>query len=363
MKESLQRKQAFDLEQPLEAVGADLGFALQAASRLLARQYIYDALAPRNVGKMIERVKEPCFVHLQCRRGGTGGRIGMLKNRWQGGRSGLKDLNHLRRGGVQPPDVSRGAAVHISRQTALARLAAVHLLLYPRPGATGLHHRHHAEDRQRPVHRPPGSGRGDRPRRRPRIGDSLPHGQRGGVSHLWAATPRPQQLVPGARLQGAMEITRGPGYYGSGQVRVWHEEWDVDGDQPKERTYVPDWPEHADLARQAGHGGGDFWTNFDFANAIRSGEQPFLDVYRGVAMSSVGILGWKSALEDGTPFEVPDFSQEASRKAYADDHWSPWPEDAGPGQPPPSILGKRKPTRKGLANARRVWKEIGYKGD
>ena len=99
--------------------------------------------------------------------------------------------------------------------------------------------------------------------------------------------------VHGSR--GAMEISRGPGYYGSGQIRVWHEEWDVEGDQPKERTYVPDWPEHGDLARQAGHGGGDFWTTFDFANAIRSGQQPFLDVYRGVAMSSVGILAWKSA--------------------------------------------------------------------
>ena len=102
-----------------------------------------------------------------------------------------------------------------------------------------------------------------------------------------------------------MEITRGPGYFGSAQIRVWHEEWDVAPGELRERTYVPDWPEHGDLAREAGHGGGDFWTNFEFANAIRSGEQPFLDVYRGVAMSSVGILAWKSALQDGVPFEMP----------------------------------------------------------
>ena len=37
---------------------------------------------------------------------------------------------------------------------------------------------------------------------------------------------------------------------------------------------------------KAGHGGGDFWTSFHFANAIRTGEQPYLDVYRGVTMSS-----------------------------------------------------------------------------
>ncbi|NQT50633.1 Gfo/Idh/MocA family oxidoreductase [bacterium] len=160
--------------------------------------------------------------------------------------------------------------------------------------------------------------------------------------------------------RGAMETTRGPGYFGAGQVRIWHEEWDLPPDHPAERTYVPDWPEHADLARRAGHGGGDFWTSFEFANAIRSGQPPFLDVYRGVAMSSVGILAWKSALEDGKPFDVPNFKQESSRTPYENDHWSPWPKDAGPGQPPPSILGTPKPTRKGVANARKVWKQIGY---
>lgn len=164
--------------------------------------------------------------------------------------------------------------------------------------------------------------------------------------------------VHGAR--GAMELARGEGYFGSGQVRVWHEEWDLKPGEETERTYEPDWPEHGELARQAGHGGGDFWTNFHFANAIRAGGQPFLDVYRGVAMSSVGILAWKSALEDGGPIDVPDFSDESSRKQYEDDHWSPWPEHAGPGQPPPSILGHVEPSPQGIENARKVWKEIGY---
>jgi predicted dehydrogenase len=160
--------------------------------------------------------------------------------------------------------------------------------------------------------------------------------------------------------RGAMEITRGGGYFGPGQVRVWHEEWDRKPDEEAERVYTPDWPEHGDLARQAGHGGGDFWTNFHFANAVRSGTPPFLDVYRGVAMSSVGILAWKSALEDGRPFEVPDFSDEVARKPYEDDHWSPWPDHTGPGQPPPSILGTPEPSPQSVAYARKVWKEIGY---
>lgn len=163
--------------------------------------------------------------------------------------------------------------------------------------------------------------------------------------------------------RGAMEITRGAGYYGPGQVRVWHEEWDIAAGDEQERVYTPDWPEHGELAKKAGHGGGDFWTNFHFANAIRSGEAPFLDVYRAVAMSSVGVLAWKSALAQGQPIAVPDFRDENSRKAYEDDHWSPWPEDAGDGQPPPSMRGMVEPTAAGRALAKKVWREIGYEGD
>ena len=162
--------------------------------------------------------------------------------------------------------------------------------------------------------------------------------------------------------RGAMEITRGPGYFGPGQVRVWHEAWNLKQGELAERTYVPDWPEHADLARQAGHGGGDFWTNFEFANAIRRGQQPFLDVYRGVTMSSVGILAWKSALEDGKPLEVPDFKKESSRKKYENDTDSPFPSHAKLGYKrlPPSILGVPEPSKMGMAKAKKVWKEIGY---
>ena len=162
--------------------------------------------------------------------------------------------------------------------------------------------------------------------------------------------------------RGAMEITRGPGYFGPGQVRVWHEDWDLQPGEVTERTYVPNWPEHGDLARAAGHGGGDFWTNFHFANAIRSGEPPYLNVYRSVAMSSVGILAWKSALEDGRPFDMPDFRDETRRAEVEHDNWSPWPEHAAPGQPPPSVEGFRAPSSKGTEFARQVWKEIGYKG-
>ncbi|MHB9032441.1 MAG: GNAT family N-acetyltransferase, partial [Anaerolineae bacterium] len=162
---------------------------------------------------------------------------------------------------------------------------------------------------------------------------------------------------------GAMELTRGPGYFGPQQVRVWHEPWDLQPNQVTDRVYTPEWPEYKELAARAGHGGGDFWTSFHFANAIRSGVQPILDVYKGVAMSSVGILAWKSCLQDGAPFAMPDFKDETARQAHENDTWSPWPEYAGPGQPPPSILGFVELSAESQARAREVWQSVGYTGE
>lgn len=142
--------------------------------------------------------------------------------------------------------------------------------------------------------------------------------------------------------QGAAEVERGPGYFGTQRVRVWHEEWQVPPGGVIDRTYSPNWPDHAELANKSGHGGGDFWTNFHFARAIRGIEPAYLDVYRGVAMSVVGAQSWRSALNNGTPFPIPDFKREESRKAYENDHWSPFPDKPGE-KAPPSVKGLNEP--------------------
>ena len=78
--------------------------------------------------------------------------------------------------------------------------------------------------------------------------------------------------------------------------------------KPKRFTH-PDFPHHAEEARQAGHGGGDFFTNYHFAEAIRKNETPYFDIYRGLEMAMVGIQAWRSCLDNGTPYEIPDFRQ------------------------------------------------------
>ena len=173
-----------------------------------------------------------------------------------------------------------------------------------------------------------------------------------------------QDFLPGeqnyTRLHGTcglMENTRhGKTWY----LRIKKDPRDRKPGQPEEIIYNPDFPHHSEAAQKTGHGGGDFFTSYYFSQAIRSGKQPFLDVYRGIDMSITGILAYRSALNNSVCLEVPDFRKESVRQKYEDDDWSPYPEDHRPGQPFPSIKGDYKIPRRARDHALRLWKSMGY---
>ena len=74
------------------------------------------------------------------------------------------------------------------------------------------------------------------------------------------------------------------------QMRVHRSPWlKQEGEEPGDEEYTPEFPAEFEEAAKTGHGGGDFFTSMHFAQAIRSGKQPFLDVHRGVSMSIVGV--------------------------------------------------------------------------
>ena len=159
--------------------------------------------------------------------------------------------------------------------------------------------------------------------------------------------------------KGVMENCR----HGDKQrLRVWREPWEKRGDEPVEIVYKPDFPTHHERAMRAGHGGGDFFTSHHFAEAIRTGIPPYLDVYRGIDMSIAGIQAWRSALGDSAPVDVPDFRDETIRKKYERDDWSPDPARKKRGQPPSSILGEIEPSDRAKALAKEVWASKGYFG-
>jgi len=114
----------------------------------------------------------------------------------------------------------------------------------------------------------------------------------GSVARLMGLTMRGESIW--YRFHGTRGLMENLRTGNRGSLRIVHEAWDCKEGDETERIYVPDFPVHAGLARQAGHGGGDFFTGYFFAEAIRKNEQPYLDVYRGLDMTLVGIQGWRS---------------------------------------------------------------------
>ncbi|MDD5727574.1 MAG: Gfo/Idh/MocA family oxidoreductase [Victivallales bacterium] len=143
-------------------------------------------------------------------------------------------------------------------------------------------------------------------------------------------------------------------------LRVVHEKWDMKEGDVREKIYLPEFPVHAGEAAKSGHGGGDFFMNYHFAEAIRNNIQPYFNVYRAVNMAMVSFQSWRSCLNNGSPFETPDLRQEPERSKYENDNFSPWPEDQGSEQAPPSIQGNIEPSEEAKKYARKVWTEQGW---
>ncbi|MBQ4606194.1 MAG: Gfo/Idh/MocA family oxidoreductase [Clostridia bacterium] len=107
--------------------------------------------------------------------------------------------------------------------------------------------------------------------------------------------------------------------------------WSVPEGESLKKTYDARPSARSDAEKNAGHGGSDFLLSKNFLEYLRGEYEPFFDVYRSVALSAAGILAWYSALEDGKPFDIPDFRDRAERAKYADDFRTPFPDENGEG--------------------------------
>jgi len=168
------------------------------------------------------------------------------------------------------------------------------------------------------------------------------------------------------RIHGTRGLMENLRTFDTQMLRVKHDAFELKKGESEEKIYKPEFPFMAETANKTGHGGGDFFTDYFFAEAIRTGIQPYFDVYKAVAMSAVAIQGYKSAHENGTPYEIPDFkNSNAAREKYKNDNWCPMPEfrDVQPNQPYPSVDGDIKLTQEAKEMAKRHWTEIGYKGE
>ncbi len=159
---------------------------------------------------------------------------------------------------------------------------------------------------------------------------------------------------------GAMESGRGHGYFGPETVRVWHEPWDLKPGQVEDKEYFPNWPSHAKEAEETGHGGGDFFVELTFADAIRTGTQPYLDAFHGITMTNVGIIAWRSAHQNGAYLDIPDLRDASAQEEMLKDRLCPFPDVQNSVVMPPEMLAPRMFTPKIVELARKNWKRQGY---
>ncbi len=133
-------------------------------------------------------------------------------------------------------------------------------------------------------------------------------------------------------IRGQAENIRGE----SGKVLVRYNEWEVPEGEEQEKMYVPEWNDsEEELIEASGHGGGDFLVIREFFECIRENKKPVMDVYFATTMASVAILAHRSILENGIPYDIPDFRVEEDRIWFENDTLTPfWSAD---GSVPPSV--------------------------
>lgn len=83
---------------------------------------------------------------------------------------------------------------------------------------------------------------------------------------------------------------------------------------------TPRWDGLGKFAAETGHDGGDFWPLYHFARQILFGDPAPFDIYSGADCTIAGILAYRSAMENGKAYDIPNFRNKAERDPYRDDN-------------------------------------------
>ncbi len=112
------------------------------------------------------------------------------------------------------------------------------------------------------------------------------------------------------------------------KVRISYNDWSVPDDCSKEAVILSSFGDDS-KAGKTGHGGGDYWVMNEFINAYETKRKPCFDVYTAASLSAVGILAWRSCLNSGCEYKIPDFRLEQDRRKYENDDLSPFKNALG----------------------------------
>ena len=112
---------------------------------------------------------------------------------------------------------------------------------------------------------------------------------------------------------------------GDKRVLLRYNSWQIPEGGVATSEYIPEWNDKdAKLIEKSGHGGGDFLVIREFFDCIRENKRPVFDEYFATTMASVAILGHRSLLECGVPYDIPDLHKEEERVKYENDILTPF---------------------------------------
>ncbi|MBR6558346.1 MAG: Gfo/Idh/MocA family oxidoreductase [Clostridia bacterium] len=114
---------------------------------------------------------------------------------------------------------------------------------------------------------------------------------------------------------------------GTEKVMLRYNDWNIPEGKEEINFYEPSWDDSdEDKIIRSGHGGADYLTARMFHDCIRSGKQPAhpFNIYAAINMSSVAILGFRSMLERGVPYDIPDLRNEEERTKWENDRLTPF---------------------------------------
>ena len=124
--------------------------------------------------------------------------------------------------------------------------------------------------------------------------------------------------------KGSVENIRGE----ARRVLLRYNKWDLpEGAEEKSEYVVEVTGDEAKLINSSWHDGGDYLTAKLFVECLREGKQPPtpFDVYGATTMSSVAMLAWRSILDGGKPYDIPNFRNEEDCKKWENDRLTPFP--------------------------------------
>ena len=118
--------------------------------------------------------------------------------------------------------------------------------------------------------------------------------------------------------RGCYEAPRGMG----DQPKVWFGETTGSRDQWQPlwdyASYLPElWRNPPEAAREAGHGGADYWVVYDFVQALLGRKRPPIDVVNALEWTATGLASQVSIARGGAPVDLPGFREAWRARRFA----------------------------------------------